>query len=47
MMGYDVKCCKCGYYRGHPNRPNGKFICRNCRMDYDDSDERAERRLGA
>lgn len=43
----DINCIKCGYYRGKPNLPNCKFICSRCKNNYDDSIERAEKRLGA
>jgi hypothetical protein len=53
-MSGDMTCCKCGYYRGHPNRPAKKgdvncsiFICSDCLNVYDNREERAEQRLGA
>lgn len=46
-MAGDVYCSKCGYWRGHPNQPNGKFICSKCKIGYDSSIEIAEQRLGA
>lgn len=46
-MSGDITCCKCDYKRGHPNQPNGTFICSDCKMGYDNSIERDEARFGA
>ena len=46
----DYYCNECGYWRGEPNQLlKGKwvFVCSSCEHGWDDSEEKAEARMGA